>query len=331
MNYRRFGRTGWNVSEIGYGMWGLAGWSGSDDAETLASLDRAVELGCNFFDTAWAYGDGKSEQILGKILRENKNKAGVGGPDKHLYVATKIPPKNRRWPSRRDFTLDDCFPPDYVEEFIEKSLENLGVETIDLMQFHTWEDRWLNDRRLPRSIEKMKKSGKVRAFGPSINRWEPWNGIRAVLEGHAEAVQVIYNIFDQNPEDALFPICRMRDAAVIARVPFDEGTLTGTLTRESKWPAGDWRNTYFVPENLKSSVEHGEALRPLVPAGSTMAETALRFILSNPVVGTTIPGMRKLKNVEANCAASTAGPLPVELQTELRGHRWDRNPTSWSQ
>jgi len=331
MNYRRFGRTGWNVSEIGYGMWGLAGWSGSDDAETFASLDRAVELGCNFFDTAWAYGDGKSEQILGKILRENQNKAGVGGPDKHLYVATKIPPKNRRWPSRRDFTLDDCFPPDYVEEFIEKSLKNLGVETIDLMQFHTWEDRWLNDQRLPRSIEKMKKSGKVRAFGPSINRWEPWNGIRAVLEGHAEAVQVIYNIFDQNPEDALFPICRMQDAAVIARVPFDEGTLTGTLTRESKWPAGDWRNTYFVPENLKASVEHGEALRPLVPAGSTMAETALRFILSNPVVGTTIPGMRKLKNVEANCAASTAGPLPVELQKELRGHRWDRNPTSWSQ
>jgi aryl-alcohol dehydrogenase-like predicted oxidoreductase len=331
MNYRRFGRTGWNVSEIGYGMWGLAGWSGSDDAETLASLDRAVELGCNFFDTAWAYGDGKSEQILGKILRENKNKAGVGGPDKHLYVATKIPPKNRRWPSRRDFTLDDCFPPDYVEEFIEKSLENLGVETIDLMQFHTWEDRWLNDERLPRSIEKMKKSGKVRAFGPSINRWEPWNGIRAVLEGHAEAVQVIYNIFDQNPEDALFPICRIEDAAVIARVPFDEGTLTGTLTRESKWPAGDWRNTYFVPENLKSSVEHLEALRPLVPAGSTMAEMALRFILSNPVVGTTIPGMRKLRNVEANCALSTAGPLPVALQGKLRGHRWDRNPTSWSQ
>jgi len=331
MNYRRFGRTGWNVSEIGYGMWGLAGWSGSHDAETLASLDRAVELGCNFFDTAWAYGDGKSEQILGKILRENKNKAGVGGPDKHLYVATKIPPKNRRWPSRRDFTLDDCFPPDYVEEFIEKSLKNLGVETIDLMQFHTWEDRWLNDERLPRAIEKMKKSGKVRAFGASLNRWEPSNGIRAVLEGYADAVQVIYNIFDQNPEDALFPICRMKDVAVIARVPFDEGTLTGTLTLDSKWPEGDWRNTYFVPENLKSSVAHAEALRPLIPAGNTMAEMALRFILSNPDVSTTIPGMRKLKNVDANCATSGSGPLPAELRKKLREHRWDRNPTSWSQ
>jgi len=331
MNYRRFGRTGWKVSEIGYGMWGLAEWTGSDDTETLASLHRAVELGCNFFDTAWAYGDGKSEQILGKLLREHKNKPGSGGPDKHLYVATKIPPKNREWPSQRGFTLDDCYPPSYVEEYIAKSLKNLGVDTIDLMQFHTWEDRWLNDERLPRSIENMKKSGKVRAFGPSINRWEPCNGIRAVLEGHAEAVQVIYNIFDQNPEDALFPICRMKDAGVIARVPFDEGTLTGKLTLDSKWPAGDWRNTYFVPENLKSSVAHAEALRPLIPRGSTMAELALRFILSNPAVGTIIPGMRKLRNVEANTVASAAGPLPADLLQKLRAHRWDRNPTSWSQ
>ncbi len=331
MNYRRFGRTGWKVSEIGYGMWGLAGWSGSDENETMRSLRRAVELGCNFFDTAWAYGDGKSEQILAKILKEYKNDSAAGGPDKHLYVATKIPPKNRRWPSTRSFTLDDCYPPEYVGEYIEKSLNNLGVETIDLMQLHTWEDRWLNDERLPREIEKMKKTGKVRAFGPSMNRWEPANGIRAVLEGYADAVQVIYNIFDQNPEDALFPICRMKETAVIARVPFDEGTLTGMLTPDSKWPLGDWRNTYFVPENLKSSIAHAEALRPLIPVGSTMPEMALRFILNNEDVNTTIPGMRKLTNVEANCAASTLGPLPTELHRKLSAHRWDRNPTSWSQ
>jgi aryl-alcohol dehydrogenase-like predicted oxidoreductase len=312
-------------------MWGLAGWSGSDDAETLAALHRAIELGCNFFDTAWAYGDGKSEQILARVLRENKNSASSGGPDKHLYFATKIPPKNREWPSRRDFTLDDCYPPEYIEQYIEKSLKNLGVDTIDLMQLHTWEDRWLNDERLPRSIEKMKKSGKVRAFGPSMNRWEPANGLRAVLEGHADAVQVIYNIFDQNPEDALLPICRMKDVGFIARVPFDEGTLTGTLTMDSKWPADDWRNTYFVPENLKSSVEHAEALRPLIPGGATMAEMALRFILTNKDVSTIIPGMRKIKNVEANVAASSAGPLAPELWNKLHRHRWDRNPTSWSQ
>jgi aryl-alcohol dehydrogenase-like predicted oxidoreductase len=227
--------------------------------------------------------------------------------------------------------LDDCYPPEYIDEYVEKSLKNLGVETIDLMQFHTWEDRWLNDERLSRAIEKMKKSGKVRAVGPSVNRWEPHNGIRAVLEGLAEAVQVIYNIFNQNPEDALLPICRMKDTAVIARVPFDEGTLTGALTLHSKWPAGDWRNTYFVPENLHSSIAHAEALRPLIPGGRTMAEVALRFILNNPDVSTTIPGMRKLKNVEANCDASAVGPLPQALHEKLRAHRWDRNPTSWSQ
>ncbi len=148
MHYRRFGRTGWNVSEIGYGMWGMAGWTGSDDAESLASLQRSVDLGCNFFDTAWAYGDGHSEQLLGKILRANKNAANAG-PDKKLYVATKVPPKNRRWPSRREFSLDDCFPPDYIVEYVEKSLANIGVETLDLIQFHTWEDKWLDDDRLP--------------------------------------------------------------------------------------------------------------------------------------------------------------------------------------
>src|SRR5260370_924686 len=205
MHYRKFGRTGWNVSEIGYGMWGLAGWTGSDDAESLYALQRAV------------------------------------------------------------------------------------------------------------------------------HRWEPCNGIRAVLEGVADDVQVIYNIFDQNPEDALFPICRMKDVAVIARVPVDEGTLTGTLTVDSTWPKGDWRNTYFVPENLKDSVARAEALRLLVPAGNSMAQMALRFILDNPGVSTIIPGMRKRRNVEANIAASVHGPLPAPLHKQLRTHRWDRNPTSWSQ
>jgi len=331
MQYRRFGRTGWNVSEIGYGMWGLAGWTGSDDAESLDALQRAVDLGCNFFDTAWVYGDGRSEEILGKVLRAKKNNFTVGGPDKKLYVATKIPPKNRKWPSRREFTLDDCFPPEYIEEYIDKSLANLGVERLDLIQFHTWEDRWLNDERLPRAVEKLRSSGKVAAVGVSVNRWEPCNGLRAVLEGVADAVQVIYNIFDQNPEDALFPICRMKDVGVIARVPFDEGTLTGTLTVKSTWPGGDWRNTYFVPENLKSSVAHAEALRPLVPADNSMAQMALRFILNNNDVGTIIPGMRKRRNVEANVAASAMGPLPADLHKQLRAHRWDRNPTSWSQ
>jgi aryl-alcohol dehydrogenase-like predicted oxidoreductase len=330
MHYRRFGRTGWNVSEIGYGMWGLAGWTGSDDAESLASLQRAVDLGCNFFDTAWAYGDGRSEQILGKILRANNSAAGAG-PDKKLYVATKVPPKNRRWPSRREFSLDDCFPPAYIVEYVEKSLANVGVEMLDLIQFHTWEDKWLDDERLPRAIENLRAGGKVRAVGISLNRWEPWNGLRAVRAGLVDAVQVIYNIFDQNPGDELFPACRERDVAVIARVPFDEGSLTGTLTLESAWPKGDWRNTYFVKENLKSSVAHADALKPLLKDGMTMPEMALRFILNNKDVATIIPGMRKTKNVESNIAAGAKGPLPHALQSELRKHRWIRTPTTWSQ
>ena len=323
MQYRRFGRTGWNVSEIGYGMWGMAGWTGSEDAESLASLQRAVDLGCNFFDTAWAYGDGHSEQLLGKVLRAN--------PGKTLYTATKVPPKNRQWPSRREYSLDDCYPPEYIEEYVEKSLKNLGVPTMDLIQLHTWEDKWLDDKRLLPAIEKLRKSGKVRAFGLSLNRWEPWNGVRAVRNGVVDAVQVIYNIFDQNPEDELFPACREKDVAVIARVPFDEGSLTGSLTLDSKWPKGDWRNTYFVAENLKSTVEHVEKLKPIRRGGISMAEMALRFILNNKDVSTIIPGMRKIANVEANTGASDRGPLPAPLHAELRKHRWDRTPTKWSQ
>jgi aryl-alcohol dehydrogenase-like predicted oxidoreductase len=323
MKLRKFGRSGWQVSEIGYGMWGMAGWTGSEDAESLASLQRSIDLGCNFFDTAFAYGDGHSEELLGKALRAN--------PGKRLYVATKVPPKNRRWPSQRDFSLDESYPPEYFSEYVDKSLKNLGADSLDLIQYHTWEDKWLDDDRTIRTIEEMRASGKVRAVGISVNRWEPWNGIRAVKSGLIDAVQVIYNIFDQNPEDELFPACRENNVAVIARVPFDEGSLTGTLTLQSTWPKEDWRSTYFVPENLHSSVEHADALKPLIPSGSNMAEMALRFILNNPDVSTIIPGMRKIRNVEANSAASDRGPLPSTLHSELQKHRWDREPTAWSQ
>jgi aryl-alcohol dehydrogenase-like predicted oxidoreductase len=323
MKYRRFGRTGWQVSEIGYGMWGMGSWSGSDDRASLEALQRAVELGCNFFDTARAYGEGRSEKLLGQLVRAN--------PDKKLYTATKIPPKNRKWPSQRNFTLDDCFPPDYIEESVHISLENAGLDYFDLIQFHVWEDGWVADDRWYAKLEDLRRQGLIHAIGISINRWEPWNGVKAVRSGLIDAVQVIYNIFDQNPEDELFPACQEMDVAVIARVPFDEGTLTGTLTMDSKWPEGDWRNTYFVPENLKASLERVERLKPLVPQGMSLPEMALRFILNEPRVSTVIPGMRRIKNVEANIAASDAGPLPEGLHNELRKHRWVRTPTWWSQ
>jgi aryl-alcohol dehydrogenase-like predicted oxidoreductase len=312
-------------------MWGMAGWTGSEDKESLDSLQRAVDLGCNFFDTAWAYGDGHSEQLLGKILHANRGNPGCGGPHKQLYLATKVPPKNLRWPARPDFSLDDSYPADHIFEYVDKSLKNLGVETLDLIQLHTWEDAWLDDERISRAIEKLRSSGKVRAVGLSLNRWEPANGIRAVHTGLIDAVQVIYNIFDQNPEDELFPACREKDVAVIARVPFDEGSLTGALTLNSTWPKSDWRSTYFVPENLKASVARADALKPLLADGMTLPEMALRFILNNSDVHTAIPGMRKRKNVESNLAASDKGPLPAPLHAQLRTHRWVRTPTKWSQ
>ncbi len=323
MFYRRFGRCNWMVSEIGYGMWGLAEWTGSDDTETRLSLQRAVELGCNFFDTAYSYGEGHSEKLLGELVHQN--------PTTKLYTATKVPPKNRIWPSRREFSLDECFPPEYVLEFVEKSLSNLQLDSLDLIQFHTWEDAWLEDKRLPTLLEKLRQQKKVKAIGISANRWEPWNGVKAVRSGLVDAVQVIYNIFDQNPEDELFPACQEMDVAVIARVPFDEGSLIGSLTPESSWAPDDWRNTYFVPENLQATVKRVEKLKPLVPAGMTMAEMALRFILCNDTVSTVIPGMRTVKHVETNLACSDGKGLPIELLNELHHHRWVRQPTSWSQ
>ncbi|HEX5151680.1 MAG TPA: aldo/keto reductase [Parafilimonas sp.] len=323
MQYRTFGRTGWKVSEIGYGMWGMAGWTGSESEEVNRALDKSVEMGCNFFDTAWAYGDGLSEEILNALLKRHA--------EKKLYTATKIPPGNRKWPSKPAFKLRDVFPADYIIEYTEKSLKNLGVDTIDLQQFHVWEDGWAGEDEWKEAITKLTKQGKVNAWGISINRWEPDNSLATLRTGLIDAVQVIYNIFDQAPEDNLLPLCRELNIGVIARVPFDEGTLTGTMTKETVFPGNDWRATYFVPENLNSSIDHADALKPLIPAGMAMPEMALRFILSNPDVSTTIPGMRKIKNVIANMHASDGTGLSADLLKELKQHRWDREPTAWSQ
>lgn len=323
MQYRRFGKTNWQVSEIGYGMWGLAGWTGSDEKETEAALNKAVELGCNFFDTAWGYGEGLSEKILGKLI---KNHSG-----KKLYAASKIPPKNRLWPSKRGFKLEDVFPSDYITAYTEKSLTNLGVDCIDLLQFHVWEDAWADRDEWKTAITKLTEQGKVKHWGISVNRWEPDNALQSLATNLFSAVQVIYNIFDQNPEDNLFPLCEKLDIAVIARVPFDEGTLTGTLTHDTVFPKDDWRASYFVPENLRSSVDHANAIKPLIPAELNLPEIALRFILSNPAVGTIIPGMRKIKHVASNIGVSDGKGLSPDLLSALKQHRWDRLPTDWSQ
>jgi aryl-alcohol dehydrogenase-like predicted oxidoreductase len=322
MKYRSFGRLGWQVSEIGYGMWGMGGWTGSDDEESVASLDRAVELGCNFFDSALGYGNGHSDRLLGELVRRH--------PQRRIYTTTKVPPLNGQWPSRRGMPLGEVFPPDHIERSLHHSLEHSGLDHFDLVQFHVWEDEWADDDRWRRAVEDLRAQRLLSGIGISINRWEPWNAVRTVRSGAIDAVQVIYNVFDQAPEDELFVAVMEMNVAVIARVPFDEGSLTGTLKADSVWPEGDWRNTYFVPENLRATLERVDRLRPVVPQGMTLPELALRFILSHPAVATIIPGMRKLRHVEANVAASDAGPLSAEILGQLRGHRWDRKPATWS-
>ena len=316
MNNRMFGRLGWSVSEVGYGLWGMGGWTGSDDAESIASLHRSIELGCNFFDTALAYGDGKSERLLATVLADHR--------DRDLIVATKVPPMNGKWPAKAEYPIEDVFSSDYVVSATEKSLENLGVERIDLQQFHVWTDAWAESEEWMDAVDRLKRAGKVRAFGISVNRWEPTNGVEALRTGLIDSVQVVHNIFDQEPERELLPLCQEMGVAIIARVPLDEGSLSGTLTKDSRWPDGDFRNQYFPPARLAQAVDRVEKLKVEVPAGMTLPEMALRFILSHPAVSTVIPGMRKLGHVESNMAAGDGKGLPPELIERLRPHRWDR-------
>jgi aryl-alcohol dehydrogenase-like predicted oxidoreductase len=306
---------GWKVGEVGYGTWGMGEWSGSDDVESLASLELAVSNGVDFFDTAQSYGGGRSERLLAPLLVRHRGS---------VFIATKVPPKNGEWPARPGVPLREVFPGAFVSESVDISRANLGVEAIDLLQLHQWDDDWLAGGELAETVADLKAAGAIRAFGLSLNRREPWNGIEAVRAGFVDAVQVVYNVFDQSAEDELFPACREHGVAVIARCPFDEGSLIGNLTLETSWPKSDWRGRYFNPANLAQSVARADALKPLVPAGMTLADMALRFILSNPDVSVVIPGMRKPSHVQTNTAASDAGPLPPDLLTELRGHRWER-------
>jgi len=316
MQYRAFGRVGWPVSEIGYGLWGMGGWTGSNDDASIAALERSLALGCTFFDTALAYGNGRSEKLLGQVLARHRGERPI--------VATKIPPKNLRWPALPEYKLDDVFPADHIRRCTETSLTNLGLPSVDVQQLHVWDDSWADDDRWVRAVLDLKREGLIRAFGISVNRWMPSNVLRALDTGVIDCVQVVYNLFDQNPEDDLFPACRERGVAVIARVPFDEGSLTGTLTRDSTWPEGDWRNIYFTKAHLAETLDRVDEVEDDVPPGMTLPELALRFILANPDVTTVIPGMRSVRHVEANLRASDGHPLAKDVLSRLRQHRWVR-------
>ena len=252
MHTRPFGRLGWPVSEVGYGLWGMGGWSGSNDDESMAALERAIALGCTFFDTALAYGNGKSEQLLGRVLARHR--------DRKLFVATKIPPKNLKWPALASYAPDDVFPADHIRRSTETSLTNLGSAVGRPSAVPRLDRRLGDDDGWQRAVDDLKREGLIRGFGISVNRWEPANVLAALRTGLVDSVQVVYNVFDQNPEDELFPVCRELGVAVIARVPFDEGSLTGTMTRDMTWPDGDWRNLYFTPDKLDETLDRVDPL-----------------------------------------------------------------------
>jgi aryl-alcohol dehydrogenase-like predicted oxidoreductase len=322
MKYRKLGRTGFEVSDIAYGLWGMSGWSGSEDTQSLASLQLSIDSGCNFFDTAWAYGEGKSDGLLGETMMRN--------PKRRLYAASKIPPANDKWPALPSYKYSDVFSADHVFKYADLIRKKLRTDSIDLLQFHVWDDSWTDNPEFRSTVEKLKDGGWIRYFGLSLNRWEPENGIKALHTGLVDVVQVIYNIFDQSPEDELFSVCQELNIGIIARVPLDEGSLGGKMTLETRFPKDDWRSLYFGPENLANTIKHVEKLKKVVPAGMTLPELSLRFVLSHPAVSTTIIGMRKAEHVHENVATSDAGPLDSGLLRELKKHRWDRKPAPWS-
>lgn len=322
MRFRKLGRSEFNVSDIGHGLWGMSGWTGSEDPQSLESLQLSIDLGCNFFDTAWAYGSGHSDELIGQTAKKN--------PGKRLHVASKVPPKNRRWPASPEYDYADVFPRKHVLRYAEKIRKALDVDRIDLLQFHVWDDSWTDEPDFRTTVEELKTKKLVEAFGLSLNRWQPENGLKALRTGLVDSVQVIYNIFDQAPEDELFPTCRELGIGVIARVPLDEGSLGGKLTLDTTFPSGDWRANYFGLDNLPPTIERVEKLKQILPGGMTLPEMAFRFILSNPDVSTTIPGMRKSEHVRQNLAYSEKGALPADLIHELRRHRWDRRPRTWA-
>jgi aryl-alcohol dehydrogenase-like predicted oxidoreductase len=318
MKYRRLGKTGFKVSEIGHGLWGMGSWSGSEDDASRAALRQSIAGGCTFFDSAFVYGDGRSDKLIGEVAR--------GFPDRELVLASKIPPANFTWPSRPEMKLHEAFPRAHVHDYARRIQAAFG-RPIDLLQFHVWEDSWAGEAEWQDTVAELKAGGIIKGFGLSINRWQPENGLAAIETGLIESVQVIYNIFDQAPEDHLFPACRQHNVGVIARVPLDEGSLGGKLTMETRFPDGDWRARYFSPENLRATLPRIEALRALLPDGVSLPEMALRFILSDPTVSTLIAGMRDTRHVTENLAVSEKGPLPPALVTALRAHRWDRKPS----
>jgi aryl-alcohol dehydrogenase-like predicted oxidoreductase len=305
------------VSEVGYGAWGIGGvqWTGGDDDEARRALNLAIDRGLNFIDTALAYGRGHSERLVGEVARSRSEQ---------IFIATKIPPKNLQWPAQA-VPLEEVFPADYIVECTEKSLRNLGVETIDLQQFHVWHDNWVERAEWIEAIAKLRQQGKIRHIGISINDYQPANVIKALRTGHIDAVQVIYNIFEQAPNDELYPVCQELNIGVLARVPFDEGGLTGAITPDTVFPEDDFRSWFFRGDRKQKVFDRLEKLKSLLGTeAASLPELALRFTLSHDAVSTVIPGMRSTRHVESNIACSDGRKLSADLLERLKAFAWDR-------
>ncbi|HVO34391.1 MAG TPA: aldo/keto reductase [Gemmatimonadales bacterium] len=348
MQFRQLGRTGCTVSEIGFGAWGIGGamWQGGDDDAALAALEAAFDLGVNFVDTALAYGDGHSENLVGRAVAaaEARHRAdgATNAPDsgtapsgavakrrEPIVVASKIPPEDRVWPARPGTTLARVFSADYVKRCAETSAANLG-RPVDVLQFHVWRDEWLKEpewRKVERALASLIAAGTVRHVGISNTEHDPTSALEAVRHCDLiEVLQVIYNIFDQQPQDALLPACLERRVGVIVRVPLDEGGLTGTIRPGVRFPPGDWRHRYFRGDRPAQVAARVETLRPaLLKEAGTLAEGALRFCLSHDAVGTVIAGMRTAEHARENCAVSDGRRLSPALLAELTKHAWPRN------
>jgi len=318
MKYRQLGKTGLEVSEIGYGAWGIgqSEWVGADDEVSLKSLRAAREAGVNFFDTALAYGMGHSEQLLARAF----------GKSNDVIIASKVPPKNFIWPAQPGVPLPEVFPKGYVLSSLDRTLKNLGRETVDLYQFHVWNDEWAGNEEWLSTVREIRGSGKARFLGISINDHQPANSLKVLATGLIDAVQVIYNIFDQSPEDELFPYCQKHHIGVLARVPFDEGSLTGKIRPDTTFPKGDFRQQYFGGDRKQQVWERVQRLTKdaAIPL-EQLPQFALRFCLSQPAVSTVIPGMRTPAHVASNASASDAGPVAPAVLSRIRAHRWVRN------
>jgi len=292
-------------------------WGARDDANALAALKKGIEGGINFWDTAWVYGNGHSEQLIAQALQETGAK---------IFVATKCPPKNQAWPAKEGVDVSEVFPAAYLIEMTEKSLVNLKTDCLDLQQLHVWNDTWLGQGDWLDAVEKLKSQGKIRYFGISMNDHQAENGLKAVASGLVDSVQVIFNLFDQRPREKLFPLCLEKNVGVIVRVPLDEGGLSGKLSAQTKFPKGDWRAHYFKGDRLRETAERAEQfhflLRDDLPS---LPQAALKFCLSEPAVSTVIPGMRNLSHVASNLAVSAAKDFTPEELAKTHALAWPRN------